>query len=485
MRNRLQGQISAKSSQLGSLNNQVQLLQSKLQSQTNTSNQVNADKKAQLAALAKREAQNKRETQQQLAQSKLKTQRLLAQNKLESQKLLATKQLLAQKELQAQQLQSEQQQQQTALETKALQAKNKLEAKKLQQTQQLLAQHKTETERLQARNEQQAAQLLEQNSNQTQALQVGNAQTQQLQAQVSQLQDQIATLEEEKANSEQQITQLPVFRQPVSATAQLASTNSPHKSLTTKGLKFGRYFALVIGNQNYKSLDNLSTPKRDAQEVANVLESKYGFSVQLLLDASNIEVMKAINNLNSVLGEDDNLLIFYAGHGSRVQNGATEEGYWLPVNAEQPPADTFWVSNEFVTRHLSRLKAKRILVVADSCYAGLLSSAPGYLFMGEDQSQSEEYLKYKLAKKSRLILSSGGDKPVLDNAGQGNSVFARAFLQVLKSNDQIMAGPQLFLKLRDRVARGAKVVGYDQVPEFKAIKGAGHEVGDFFFVPTS
>jgi len=68
-------------------------------------------------------------------------------------------------------------------------------------------------------------------------------------------------------------------------------------------------------------------------------------------------------------------------------------------------------------------------VVADSCYSGLLSSAPGYLFVGDQQNYSSDYIRYKLSKKARLLLASGGDKPVLDNAGEGNSVFAKAFLE--------------------------------------------------------
>ena len=81
-------------------------------------------------------------------------------------------------------------------------------------------------------------------------------------------------------------------------------------------------------------------------------------------------MLKAINDLNAVLKPEDNLLIYYAGHGARLQNAKNESGYWLPVNAEPPPKDTFWVPNEQITGHLGRLPAKRVLVVADSCYAG-------------------------------------------------------------------------------------------------------------------
>lgn len=303
-----------------------------------------------------------------------------------------------------------------------------------------------------------------------------------LEQELLELREWVANLEQEKTVTQNQYTALPIFREPKAIERPLAKASTGSNS--TKDLKFGKYYALVVGNQNYSQLDNLYSPRGDAQRVAQLLESKYGFAVQTLLDASNIDVMQAINDLNDVLTENDNLLIFYAGHGSRVKTGDLEDGYWLPVNADPPPTDTFWVSNEFVTRHLARLKAKRVLVVADSCYSGLLSNAPGYLFMGDEQKYTEDYIRYKLSKKARLLLSSGGDQPVLDNAGDGNSVFAKAFLDALEENEQILAGPELYIRIRDRVSKGARSVGFEQEPEFKAIKGAGHEVGDFFFVPV-
>ena len=291
----------------------------------------------------------------------------------------------------------------------------------------------------------------------------------------------VESLEQDQQQTQTQYSSLPVFREPKAIAKRVNNKRDPSKS--SKDLKFGKYYALIVGNQNYSSLDILQSPINDATRVAELLEKKYGFAVQVLIDASNIDIMQAINDLNDVIKENDNLLIFYAGHGSRVKTGDVENGYWLPVNADPPPTDTYWVSNEFVTRHLSRIKAKRVLVVADSCYSGLLSDAPGYLFVGDDNQYSEDYIRYKLSNKSRLLLSSGGDQPVLDNAGQGHSVFTRAFLDELESNNQILAGPELFIKIRDKVVDGAKKVGFNQKPEFKAIKGAGHEVGDFFFVP--
>ena len=294
----------------------------------------------------------------------------------------------------------------------------------------------------------------------------------------------IAQLEAERRKSTERIAGIPKTRTP-QGTTELAQLPPIADERTLAGMNFGRYYAIVIGNQNYQSIESLETPKYDAARAARILADRYGFIVSILDDANDITMLKSINDLNAVLKPEDNLLIYYAGHGARLQNGKSESGYWLPVNADAPPKDTFWVPNEQITGHLSRLPAKRVLVVADSCYAGLLSTDPSYLFLNDKVAYSKDYIKFKLPKRARLLLSSGGDKPVLDEGSGGNSVFARAFLDELEQNTGILSSPELFSRIRKRVEIAAQKNKFVQTPEFKSIKGAGHEVGDFFFVPRS
>lgn len=305
----------------------------------------------------------------------------------------------------------------------------------------------------------------------------------QTQEEIKQLKDWIERLEGERLVASNEVDQLPRYRQPTAAATLRIKSAGSAKNLNVRDMNFGKYYALIIGNQNYDQIDDLITPYTDAARARKILEEQFGFEVTVLFDADAEATMRAINELNNVLTENDNLLIYYAGHGSRIRTGDYEAGYWLPVNANPPPDDTLWVSNEFVTRHLARLKAKRVLVVADSCYAGLLSDAPGFLLMGDQANYSEEYVRYKLAKKSRLLLASGGDQPVLDNADRrGLSIFGSTFLDELEKAEKITSAPELFLKIHNTVTQKAESYGVDQQPEFKVIKGAGHEVGDFFFV---
>lgn len=307
-------------------------------------------------------------------------------------------------------------------------------------------------------------------------------------AQASAMKSLISQLENQKQEATTRLAGLPKTREPLMTVVKAQSDQAIDiKPRMYRDLELGRYFALLIGNENYSSLEDLDTPLSDIARARQILEDKYGFTVITIENGNNIEVMEAINDLYSVLGENDNLLLFYAGHGNRLTTNGSEVGYWLPSNADAPPRNTYWVANEFVSGHLSRLKAKRILVVADSCYAGLLSSEPTFLLLGDSAPRYDntDFLRIKLDKKARLLLSSGGDRPVLDGGGGNNSVFAKAFFDELEQNESLLGAPQLYLRVKERVTLAAQLVDYEQEPDLKTIKAAGHEVGDFFFVPTA
>lgn len=82
-----------------------------------------------------------------------------------------------------------------------------------------------------------------------------------------------------------------------------------------EGLAPGRYYALVIGNNGYQHYRKLKMAVDDAKDVAAVLQDQYGFQTKLLLDANRQQILSALTNYRRELNQNDNLLIYYAGHG--------------------------------------------------------------------------------------------------------------------------------------------------------------------------
>ena len=246
---------------------------------------------------------------------------------------------------------------------------------------------------------------------------------------------------------------------------------------------YGKFYALVIGNNEYANYVNLKTAVSDATAVANVLNKRYGFDARLLLNASRYEILSAINDLRDSLTEKDNLLIYYAGHGDLDESN--ERGFWLPVDAE-PGNSANWLSNVSISDQLNTMKAKHVMVVADSCYAGTLSTA-SVARQNLDLSDDDitEWLDVMADVKARTVLTAGGIRPVLDSGGGKHSVFAKAFLNTLETNNRVLDGNSLFVSVLGDVRRGSKAMAHEQVPDYGAIKYAGHEAGEFFLFPQN
>ena len=237
---------------------------------------------------------------------------------------------------------------------------------------------------------------------------------------------------------------------------------------------FGDYHALVIGNNDYRDLTDLETAKGDAEAVAVLLAERYGFEVEVLINATRYDIISALGALRAALTETDNLLIYYAGHGALDVD--SDEGYWLPVDAERDNVAN-WLSNATITSQIKAMRAKHVMIIADSCYSGKLTrGAETAIKTGGERSA---WLTRMAARRSRTALTSGGLEPVLDAGGGGHSVFAKALLEALGENTRVLDGQSLF----DAIKRPI-VVNADQTPEYADVRKAGHDGGDFLFVPV-
>lgn len=246
-------------------------------------------------------------------------------------------------------------------------------------------------------------------------------------------------------------------------------------------VQFGNYHALLIGNNDYQHLPKLQTAINDVRAIGDILRERYGFQVTVVEDATRYQILSELNKLRETLTSDDNLLIYYAGHG--VLDEVNMRGQWLPVDAE-PDSNANWISNVAITDILNVIKARQVLLVADSCYSGALTrSAMAHLKVGLTEKERINWFKAMLEKRSRTVLTSGGLKPVLDAGGGRHSVFAKSFIDVLNANVEIMEGQRLFREVSARVAYAASRIRFKQLPEYAPLQHAGHEAGDFFLVP--
>ncbi len=251
-------------------------------------------------------------------------------------------------------------------------------------------------------------------------------------------------------------------------------------------IDWGDHYALVIGNNDYdesfSGWSPLKTAINDANKIGEVLKDKYGFKVEILKNATRNDFYIKLNEYSNILTENDNLLIYYAGHGDVDPN--TKQGYWVPIGA--PKNQRFnWVKNENFIDATKGIRAKHIIIIADACFSGSLFKNVEYRGIGNDsENLDREGIFYKMnRKKTRVAITSGEVELVPDYIGDesDHSPFASVLIDILNDNNDVLPAGDLFTKIRDSL----QIISKRQSPVYGEFDLSKHEQnGDFLFVPS-
>ena len=231
----------------------------------------------------------------------------------------------------------------------------------------------------------------------------------------------------------------------------------------------GDYFGLIIGIDNYQSssLEDLDHPITDATLLYSTLIGNYMFepgNLTLLKNPTRAEIIMNLDRLSNQLTKNDNLLIFYAGHGHWDEE--KETGYWLPADAEQF-SSVNWIRNSTIQDFVDDINTRHTLLITDACFAGSIFKTRGAF---QDASIAVNKL-YSLS--SRKAMTSGALKEVPDR-----SVFIEYFMKRLLENDKkYISSGALFNSFRDAVLNNSP-----NIPLYGVIQDSGDEGGEFIFI---
>lgn len=242
--------------------------------------------------------------------------------------------------------------------------------------------------------------------------------------------------------------------------------------------KIGNFHALIIGNNDYPDWlgkyvsstgdADLANAISDAEQLAGVLKQEYNFQVSLLRDATFEQILERLAFYRDNLTADDNLLIFFAGHGIVVG----EIGYWMPVNVERGKEETL-ISNRLLSKTLSQFDVGKVMLIADACYSASFVQQTRKVNTGDFNRYDNQH------SIVRAAMSSGGLEVVSDGIGQ--SPFNEALVAGLRRNDGVISARQLFVVVKALTTRKAQ-----QTPQYGAVPASGHQTGgDFVFVRRS
>jgi hypothetical protein len=240
-------------------------------------------------------------------------------------------------------------------------------------------------------------------------------------------------------------------------------------NISPYALNPGKYYALIVANGTYISpeIPTLRRPVPDAKVLRELLISKYTFdpeNIYMLPDMKRANLIMALDELQSKLTTEDNLLIYYAGHGKMDEESG--RGYWLLSDAV-PSSRVDWFSNSNLTDYIKGFKAKHILLIADACFAGSIFYSRSVF----DNAPPPIIDIYK--NKSRTAMTSGGITEVNDE-----SKFSEMLIMHLRENtDQYLTSSQLFRAIENSVMSTNSTA-----PRFGIIEDSNDMHGDFIFI---
>ncbi len=257
-----------------------------------------------------------------------------------------------------------------------------------------------------------------------------------------------------------------------SCTKLLTLINIPSKEsrVTADEVNYeGENHGLIIGIDNYDDpgLVDLDNPITDATLLYSTLIGNYMFdpgNITLLKDPTRADIIKKLDELSYKLTDQDNLLIFYAGHG--YWDKEKETGFWLPANAEKF-SSVNWIRNSTIQDFVDDINTRHTLLITDACFAGSIFKSRGGF---SDASVAVNKL-YSLA--SRKAMTSGTLEEVPDR-----SVFLEFLLKRLLENEKkYLSASELFNSFREAVLNNSP-----NIPQYGVIQDTGDEGGDFIFI---
>jgi len=234
----------------------------------------------------------------------------------------------------------------------------------------------------------------------------------------------------------------------------------------------GKHHLLVIAIDDYAHCPKLNNCVKDAQELIEVLDTKYGIPIDDTVlpplfnsQATKENITLSFRKLAKRVTREDSVLIYFSGHGE--YDSDFNQGYWVPVEGEKGKVNTYLPNSE-VFVFLKAIQSHHTFLMVDSCFSGALFMSKS---VGKNLRRSER-------DPSRWGLTSGRNEIVSDGELGKNSPFAESLLFRLRQNTGSLGVDELCAHVREYVEANS-----NQSPIGEPLRVEGHKNGLFVFKP--
>lgn len=193
---------------------------------------------------------------------------------------------------------------------------------------------------------------------------------------------------------------------------------------------YAQRIAAVIGVNDYEHWPSLRGARPDAEKMAERLRA-LGFDAVLELydgAATRRAILSLLGrSLLERVGENDLVVIFFAGHGeTETVEAGRKRGYIVPADATRDDVFSTAISMQELRALSDRLPAKHVYYAMDSCYSGLgLTRGLGVVKPGE----SDYFGKITSLRAVQMVTAGGEGEEAIERDGSG--VFTRSLLDAI------------------------------------------------------
>jgi hypothetical protein len=233
-------------------------------------------------------------------------------------------------------------------------------------------------------------------------------------------------------------------------------------------------FALVIGIKGYPDFPNpLQFADKDAEAFADFIQTESGgrvprANIRLLLNsnAKRVDIFRELRWLAQNVRGDDEVYIFFAGHGAMDENNQV---FFMPYEGHHAIPEAAGIrADQFVEAVRGKIRPKQLVIFIDACHAAA-AMAPGGARAGDESKVAAEFKRQlEAAPELRMLfLSAASHQLSWEDPAKEHGLFTWYLLEGLKgeadrtiagNRDGIVSAGEVFRYLQERVPMASRAI---------------------------
>lgn len=218
------------------------------------------------------------------------------------------------------------------------------------------------------------------------------------------------------------------------------------------GVKNEDTVVLIITNEDYEMAANVENATNDGLAFKEYCLKTFGVPASNIRYGSNLsfgKMNKALTDaidLAQILGEQTNLIIYYAGHG--IPDNKTKDAFLMPVDSDGSDC-RFCLSLSELYKTLNDAKVNRVIMFLDACFSGAQRGGDMIMAARGVRLKPKETMP---AGKTIVFSATSDEEAAYSYKDQGHGLFTYFLLLKLQESKGKVKLGELAEYLREKVA---------------------------------